>query len=104
NSPNTSSTLISSADNPGQVVNSNSSEGNSGVYKIEPFESTPPLIVKDLTRDTSTPSMSSLRNAQFPMSMLHESLLAPRRTIPSLSERSLPQPVFLLQPPSSRVG
>ncbi|KAG6913957.1 hypothetical protein DXG01_003293, partial [Tephrocybe rancida] len=88
---------------PGQVVNSNSSEGNSGVYKIEPFESNPPLIVKDLTRDASAPSTSALRNAELPMSMLHESLLAPRRTIPSLSERSLPQAVFLLQPPSSRV-
>ncbi|KAG6904968.1 hypothetical protein DXG01_005908 [Tephrocybe rancida] len=31
------------------------------------------------------------------MSMLHESLLAPRRTIPSPSERSLPRPVFFLQ-------
>ncbi|KAG6913564.1 hypothetical protein DXG01_005883 [Tephrocybe rancida] len=81
----------------GQVANSNSSEGNTGVYNIEPFESTPPLIVKDITRDASPPSMSTLRNAQFPMSMLHESLLAPRRTIPSPSERSLPQPVFLLQ-------
>ncbi|KAG6904967.1 hypothetical protein DXG01_005907, partial [Tephrocybe rancida] len=47
----------------GQVVNSNSSEGNSGVYKIASFESTLPLIVKDLTRDASAPSMPTLRNA-----------------------------------------
>ncbi|KAG6906910.1 hypothetical protein DXG01_011437 [Tephrocybe rancida] len=45
--------------------------------------------------------MTALRTARFPMSMLCESLLAPRRSMPAPSERSLPQPVFLLQAPSS---
>ena len=41
--------------------------------------------------------MDGLRRADFPFRMLDESLIAPRRTLPHMSEEGLPARVFLVQ-------
>ena len=66
----------------GQVVNEGAGENSSGLFKIVPFERTPRLVVKDLTHDASAPTMEALRYAEFPMRMLDESVVTPRRTLP----------------------
>ena len=83
----------------GQVVNEGSGEGNSGIFKIKPFEKMPHLVVKDLRQDPSIPTMDVLRRANFPMSMLDETIIAPRNTIPGSSGESVSDsnPVFLVQ-------
>ncbi len=83
----------------GQVVNEGSGEGNSGIFKIKPWEKIPRLVVKDGRNDPSIPTMDALRQANFPFSMLDESIVAPRKTLPGSPEELLsdPAPVFLLQ-------
>jgi hypothetical protein len=83
----------------GQVVNEDASEGSSGIFKIKPLEKIPRLVVKDLRHDPSIPTMDSLRRANFPFSMLDESIIAPRNTLPGSSDESASdsEPVFLLQ-------
>jgi trichothecene 3-O-acetyltransferase len=77
----------------GQVVN------ESGIYKIKPLERIPRLIVKDLRNDPSIPTMDAMRRANFPMSMLDETIIAPRNTLPGTFGELLSDttPVFLLQ-------
>ena len=83
----------------GKVVNEGSSEGNSGIFKIKPLEKIPRLVVKDLRHDPSIPTMDALRRANFPFSMLDETIIAPRKTLPGSSDESTSDsaPVFLLQ-------
>ena len=81
----------------GQVVNEDSSEGNSGIFKIKPLLNIPRLVVKDLRNEFSAPTMEALRQASFPISMLDEDIVAPRKTLPSDAERADSAPVFLLQ-------
>ena len=83
----------------GQVVNEGSGEGNSGIFKIKPWERSPRLVIKDRRHDPSIPTMDALRQANFPFSMLDESIIAPRRTLPGSPDESLsdPAPVFLIQ-------
>ena len=82
----------------GKVVNEGSSEGNSGIFKIKPFERVPRLVVKDLRHDPSIPTMDTLRQANFPFSMLDEAVIAPRKTLPGSPDKSASDsPVFLLQ-------
>ncbi|EYE97743.1 putative trichothecene 3-O-acetyltransferase [Aspergillus ruber CBS 135680] len=80
----------------GQVVNEGASEDNTGIFKIKPLENIPRLVIKDLRNDLSIPTMDSLRQAKFPMSMLDEEIICPCRTLPlpgTLDEF----PVFLVQ-------
>jgi hypothetical protein len=83
----------------GKVVNEGSGEGNSGTFKIKPLEKIPRLVVKDLRHDPSIPTMDALRRANFPFSMLDETIIAPRKTLPGSSDESASDsaPVFLLQ-------
>ncbi|WEW54730.1 hypothetical protein PRK78_000155 [Emydomyces testavorans] len=83
----------------GQVVNEGSGENSSGIFKIKPLDKIPPLVVKDLRHDSSMPSMDTLRRANFPVSMLDETVIAPRKTIPRGPDKSASNsaPVFLLQ-------
>ncbi|KAJ5714859.1 Transferase [Penicillium malachiteum] len=64
----------------GEVINEGASERNTGVYKIIRTERIP-LIVKDHQQDTSAPTMNALRESNFPISMLHENIIAPCLTI-----------------------
>ncbi|KAF8972197.1 putative trichothecene 3-O-acetyltransferase [Flammula alnicola] len=80
----------------GQTVNEGSGEGNSGIFKIKPLEKIPRLVVKDLRDDPSMPTMDALRRANFPFSMLDETIIAPRNTFPGSFDEST-SPVFLLQ-------
>jgi trichothecene 3-O-acetyltransferase len=83
----------------GKVVNEGLGEGNSGIFKIKPFEKIPRLVVKDLRHDHSIPTMDALRRTNFPISMLDETIVAPCKTLPGSSDEfaSDPAPVFLLQ-------
>lgn len=83
----------------GKVVNECSGEGNSDIFKIKTLEEIPRLVMKDLRHDPSIPSMDALRRANFPFSMLDESIIAPCKTLPESSDKSAsdPAPVFLLQ-------
>lgn len=80
----------------GQIVNEGSGEGNSGIFKIKPWEKIPRLVVKDLRHDPSIPTLDALRRANFPFSMLDESIIAPCKTLPDASASDA-APVFLLQ-------
>ena len=83
----------------GQVVQEGAGEGDSGIFKFKPLGETPLLVVKDLRHDPSIPTMDGLRRADFPISMLDENIIAPRKTLPGSSEDSASDsaPVFLLQ-------
>jgi hypothetical protein len=83
----------------GQVVNEGSIPGNTGIFKIKALESIPQLIVKDLRHDLSIPTMAALRRADFPISMLDETIIAPRNTLPGSYGESVSdsEPVFLVQ-------
>jgi hypothetical protein len=83
----------------GQVVNEGSGEGNTGIFKIKPLEKIPRLVVKDLGHDPSIPTMDALRRANFPISMLDETIIAPCKTLPGNPNESASDsaPVFLLQ-------
>ncbi|KAH7269043.1 trichothecene 3-O-acetyltransferase [Fusarium redolens] len=72
---------------------------SNGVFKIKPFEETPRLVVKDLRDDPAAPTMEGLRKSEFPMSMLDENLIAPKKTLPIGPDYSPddPQPVLLFQ-------
>lgn len=66
-------------------------------HKIKPFEKIPRLIVKDLREDLAAPTMEALQEADFPMSILDESVVCPRNTLPIGVDPSDPAPVLLLQ-------
>ncbi|WYZ44569.1 hypothetical protein EsH8_VII_001005 [Colletotrichum jinshuiense] len=82
----------------GQVVNEGADQGNTGVFKIRPYGETPPFILKDLRDDNSAPTMHGLKKSGFPFSMLDESIVAPRPTLPiDPTLISKPEPVFIVQ-------
>ncbi|KAL4925143.1 uncharacterized protein BDV17DRAFT_294697 [Aspergillus undulatus] len=82
----------------GQVINERASGDNTGVFKIKSFQRSATLVVNDLSNDSSIPTMDVLKKANFPMSLLDESIIAPRRTLPgSPDEAGLPSPVLMLQ-------
>ena len=80
----------------GQVVNEGANEDNTGVFRIQPLEKIPRLVMKDLRDDLSIPSMDGLKQAEFPMSMLDEDIICPCRTLP-LPGTFNEFPVFLVQ-------
>ncbi|KAK2046226.1 trichothecene 3-O-acetyltransferase [Colletotrichum somersetense] len=89
----------------GQVVNEGASEDSTGVYKMQPGETMPPLVVKDLRDDISSPTMDAMKRANFPCHMLDESIVAARPTItidPALAGK--PEPVFIVQATFIRGG
>ncbi|KAE8155152.1 transferase family-domain-containing protein [Aspergillus avenaceus] len=75
----------------GQVI----TEGN-GIPKIKQYKEIPDLVIKDMRHDRTAPSMGDLRGARFPFSMLDESVIAPRTTLPSASDGPV-SPVLLVQ-------
>jgi hypothetical protein len=83
----------------GKVINEGASEGNSGVFKIIPFEKIPRLVVKDLRKNAWT--WEAMKKANFPFSMLDESIVCPRNTLPGFSNETEEQrtvaPVFYVQ-------
>lgn len=79
----------------GQVVTEHSEGGRPDVFKITPFEKIPRLVVKDLRQESSAPTMDDFRHANFPFSMLHESVVAPINTLAAGTDA--PAPVFLIQ-------
>ncbi|GKT42886.1 trichothecene biosynthesis transcription regulator TRI6 [Colletotrichum spaethianum] len=82
----------------GQVVNEGASADNTGVFKIKQHEAAPPLVIKDLRDDVSAPTMHAMKQANFPFSMLDESIVAARPTLPiDPTLAGTPNPVFIVQ-------
>ncbi|EFQ33607.1 trichothecene 3-O-acetyltransferase [Colletotrichum graminicola M1.001] len=82
----------------GQVVNEGASEDSTGVYKMKPYETTPPLVIKDLRDDVSPPTMDAMKKANFPFHMLDESIVAARPTLPiDPTLDGKPQPILIVQ-------
>lgn len=79
-----------------EVINEGSCEGCSGVYKFKAVGTAPRIIVKDHRKDASRPTMEDLRQASFPMRMLDENDIAPRKTFPG-SATPEAAPAFLIQ-------
>ncbi|KAG0331403.1 hypothetical protein BG004_001684 [Podila humilis] len=83
----------------GQVVVEGATKNNSGMSVIRPldYNEMPKVIVKDLRNDPSAPTMQTLKDAEFPMSMLDENMLCPRNTLPGTAGEPLSRPVFMVQ-------
>lgn len=83
----------------GRVVNEGASASNTGVFKIKALGTQPRLVLKDIREDISSPSMESLRQANFPINALDESIFAPRKTKIDVNSSCCPSSpeVFLLQ-------
>ncbi|KAF2397619.1 hypothetical protein EJ06DRAFT_544342 [Trichodelitschia bisporula] len=77
----------------GHVVNEDASPRNSGIFKIRPLSQIP-LTFRDLTSELI---IDGLKNAQFPIHTLDESMIAPRRTLQGLPGDDPILPVFLVQ-------
>ncbi|KAF2423429.1 trichothecene 3-O-acetyltransferase [Tothia fuscella] len=80
----------------GQVVCDGASESNTGSHKIIPLEATPQLTVKDLRDDPEVPAYADFKRANFPIRMLGEDLLAPRKTLMGLDPQN-DYAIFLVQ-------
>lgn len=88
----------------GQVVNNVDLDRGREVVKIKELGTAPRLVVKDATSG-SYPSMDALKQAHFPFKMLDESMVAPIRTLPGLSEDAMPDwPAFIVQATFIRGG
>ncbi|KAF2006977.1 hypothetical protein P154DRAFT_615076 [Amniculicola lignicola CBS 123094] len=74
----------------GQVV-----QLDNGDYRITPLEQTPRLTIKDLREDLSVPTWATLKEADFPMKMLDESVICPRSTLSDSTAKDAP--VMLVQ-------
>lgn len=82
----------------GQVVCEGAEAGSSGSYPVKPLEKTPRLVINDLRNDSSVPTLSSLKIAGYPVAMLSEDWIAPRKTLEmALGSPSDPAEVFLVQ-------
>ncbi|KIW85417.1 hypothetical protein Z517_00807 [Fonsecaea pedrosoi CBS 271.37] len=82
----------------GQVVRQSTTaevDDTPTLYKIRPFEKTPRLVVKDLREGHPTLTMDTLRQANFPFTMLDESVIAPINTLAAGTDG--PAPVFAVQ-------
>ncbi|KAF7193685.1 Trichothecene 3-O-acetyltransferase [Pseudocercospora fuligena] len=86
----------------GQIVNHGASKSSTGTYKIEPFEATPRLIVKDLRQDSSIPTMEQMEAAKFSHDCLSEEKLAPRSCV--LINEPKAVPVLMVQASFIRGG
>ncbi|KAG5663584.1 hypothetical protein KAF25_001520 [Fusarium avenaceum] len=79
-----------------EVINEGSGEDNTGIYKFKALAEPPRIILKDLSHDASIPHMGTLRQANFPIRMLDENIIAPRKTFADTTESDI-APVFLIQ-------
>ena len=75
----------------GKVVNDN------GRFKIAPLEKSAHFVVRDLRCDPSVPDWDTIRRANFPFSMLDESVVAPYKTLAVTDVSALELPVFIVQ-------
>ena len=81
----------------GQVVVNKATGDKDPQYKIRPYQRTPPFVIKDLRNDETMPSMTDLEQAQYPMSMLDEGVIAARTTLPTDFTSSEANPCFSVQ-------
>lgn len=83
----------------GQVVNEGATGEDTGLFSIKKFDEAPRLIVKNYRNDESVPAYEKMKAIDFPIQVLHESIFAPRSTLPGSSDPSLADvtPVFAIQ-------
>lgn len=79
----------------GEVINEGSGQGGSGNFKFKLLETVPRLVVKDRRHDPAVPPMNALRDSKFPMRLLDENALAPRKVFEK--NKSQTALVFLIQ-------
>lgn len=96
----------------GQVVNTNPDLTGSPTYRLQSFKRIPTLVIKDYTGEKNVPTLDTLKDAEYPMAMLHESTWAPCPTLATLGfdptqpsgDALDPAPVLLLQASFIRGG
>lgn len=83
----------------GQVVNVGASEDSTGIFKVTEMKNYSQLTFKNLHNDPNAPNWSRLKKLEFPMNLLDEDIIAPRRTLPGGPGWSPTEikPVFLIQ-------
>ncbi|KAM0723835.1 hypothetical protein Q7P37_000825 [Cladosporium fusiforme] len=82
----------------GQVVNEGAESGSSGTYVVRKLHRRPRLVIKDLRLEESTPNLESLKKVDYPVAMLDEDSIAPRKTLDMVfGQPSDPAEVFLVQ-------
>lgn len=90
----------------GQIVNTNPDDPKAAPhYKIQPYKPIPQLLVRDYTSDAEIPSLSQMREREFPMEMLSEHVWAPCPTLAAVGfdpkkssgNSDQPAPVMLTQ-------
>lgn len=78
----------------GQIINTDAAPGKTGTFRIVPCEKTAPLVVEHAD---SAPSLHEMEAANWPMTMLNESVFASRMTIPTPEEQKEPFRVLSFQ-------
>lgn len=82
----------------GEVIRDQTGPTESGVFKIRHAAAPPRVIVKDLRDDPSIPSMQELQKAEFPASMLDETIFSPFSVLPGKEpQATLRNRVLVLQ-------
>lgn len=82
----------------GQVVNEGAGVGSSGTYSVKKLNRRPRLVVKDLRREGDVPTLEVLRKSDYPVAMLNEDWIAPRKTLDMVfGQASDPAEVFAIQ-------
>jgi hypothetical protein len=82
----------------GRVVNEGARAGSSGIYSVKALNKRPRLVVRDLRAETGIPTLEELRAAGYPVAMLNEDLIAPRKTLEmAFGSPEDPAEVFALQ-------
>jgi hypothetical protein len=84
----------------GQVVNKGAGNGSSGTYSVKALNERPRLVIRDLRTETGIPTLTleELRAAGYPVTMLNEDMIAPRKTLEmALGSAADPAEVLVLQ-------
>ncbi|ETN36820.1 uncharacterized protein HMPREF1541_07807 [Cyphellophora europaea CBS 101466] len=68
-----------------------------GVFMIDDFQETIPLILKDLSHDQDCPDWQQQQRAGFPFRMLHETVVAGCKTLAASTFPASGLPVFVVQ-------
>jgi hypothetical protein len=82
----------------GQVINEGARDGSSGTYSVKALNEQPRLVIRDLRAENGVPTLEELRAAGYPVAMLNEDPIAPRKTLEmAFGSPGDPADVFVLQ-------
>lgn len=71
-------------------------DDDTSVFMVDFHGHTSRLVVEDYCRDSSIPAMAILKQRGFPMSLLDENALCPRKTL-AMADLAAPAEIFLIQ-------